>query len=337
MTRLKWGAAAVIALLFAATSAYAEQKTDVKSLVAAEKAARSMHSVTADFADRTADDFLAYLIRANAMLDEKKIMKPEHRAAVIVPAANALADSLIFQFDGFGAKLTADCRKKAPSLSPLIAAMVENEMDRLTEFLRADPEIIITLVMRNARAGKNLTVSRLMSGVAFETAEADSGAGFTKRLQRAKIVGDREVERVVRRRVEREADKITNSIADAYLTFFISAEKTLNAARIYDSSVRRSILEPKLRVAADTMLVDFDRFATVMESSFKGTGDRIERSVRPVLDSSRNRLSAFLRVDLSELKQSIAAARDEGQLPTGRSIKAQFDASERARPGGSAR
>lgn len=330
MRRMHLGVLAVIAGLFVATLAHAEQKDVGKSLAAAEEAARSIHGVVADFTDRTADDFLAYLIRANAMLDEKKIMKPEHRAAVIVPAANALADSLILQFDGFGAMLTADCRKKLPSIAPLIAAMVENENDRLTEFLRADPEIIITLVMRNARAGKNVTVSRLMSGVAFATAEADSGAGFTKRLQRAKIVGDREVERVVRRRVERESEKVTNSIADAYLAYFIAAEKTLNASRVYDSAVRRSLLEPKLRATADTMLADFDKFAAVMETSFKGAGDLIERNVGPVIATSRARLSAFLRVDISEMKLAIESVRDEGRTPSGREIKARFDAAERS-------
>ncbi|OGH55870.1 MAG: hypothetical protein A3G34_00430 [Candidatus Lindowbacteria bacterium RIFCSPLOWO2_12_FULL_62_27] len=258
----------------------------------------TQNSATA-LADKTAEDFLAYLVRVNASLDEKKITKPEHRAAVIAPAANELADSMLAEFDAFGVKLLAGWRKKAPQLSPIVSEMLDDEADRLTEFLRADPMMLVSRAARTSRLRVQEPIRQGMESMAAAVEAADSGPGFMRRLQRAQIVGDREVARVVRRRVGREAQKVGDRIADAYLTFFLASQKSLNESAIYDSAARRSILEPQSKAVSDSMLADFDAFTVATKQAFAGAGEIV-----PV---------------------AATAALDEGETPDGSNIRRALD------------
>lgn len=285
----------------------------------------TMRSSVAGMADRLAENYFEYLLKVNASLDERKIVKPAHRTAVIVPAANALGDSLIAEFDLFGADLLGPWSAKAPPLALFVEMTIANERERLVEFLRADPAIVLAAADRMARAGVEGSFGQFVSSVALATDDADSGAGLSARLRRAKIVGDHEVARVVSHRVRIEAAKVARPMAGAYIAFILKSEKAMRDEGIFDSGVRRSILAPEMKKVAEGMLADFDDYAATVKKSFTAGGDTIGAAAAKAVDAERARLAGFLATDHDILKAAIEEALNEGEAADGSLIMVRLE------------
>ena len=297
---------------------------NVEPASALEAAIEGTRSATRTLVQNLSDEFLKFVVRTAESLDTRGIVKPEHREAMMVPAGNVLVDTLVARFAAYEVVLTTRWAKAAPALAPGIVKMLEAERDRLEEFLRADPAII-ERIAKEATPPTTQATTLFMERVAEATAIADSGPGFTKRLQRAKIACDCEVERVVRRRVRMEAGKVADGIADGYVAFIVAAENALNKQYIFDSGVRRSILEPQAKTVADSMLRDYNAYAEATKKSFAGAGDLVSKPASAALEVERETLRRFLATDITLLKAVMEQALEDGDAADGRAVRGMIE------------
>lgn len=288
-----------------------EKQEPTEPAVALKAALEGVGAEAAKFADELAGDYLAFLLRAGESLDKAGVTKPAHRAAVLVPAANKAAAPLLAKFDDYAGSTRGLWRSKSAPLAAYVSASLDREADRLTEFLRADPLLVVG----------DAPVPDVMRNVAAATAKAESGPGFAARLRRAQVVGDGEVARVVKRRLSRESAAVGDGIADGYLSFLMAADKSLDQARVYDPKARGSVVGPQAKKTAESMLAEYDGYANTAREAFRGAGPVVEPAVEAALSAERARLSVFFGADLSALRAGIEAARDDGADPSGRTIR----------------
>ncbi|TPW21640.1 MAG: hypothetical protein FD126_484 [Elusimicrobia bacterium] len=291
----------------------------------AEKAVRVVEDAgkaAAKFADDLAREYAFFLLRVSAELDAKGVKKPSHREAMTVPQANALGGRLISQFGAYASGVRAAWYDKAPAFGGVMSHLLDVEADRLAEFVRADPGLVQPEL---ARAMKETGLGRIdfvAKSVAAATEKADSGPGLGKRLQRAQVVGDAEVARVVRRRVKQEAEVVGDGLTDAYLAFALSAEKTLDGEKLSNAAARKAVLGPQARDTAGKLLADFDRFAKAMGGAFAGSGKAAPEAAAAALKAERRRLEAFFETDTAVLR--VEAAR--GKPREGRAVRHALEA-----------
>lgn len=272
------------------------------------------------YAEGNAERFLEFVLRANDSLDSRGVTAPEHRAAVVVPAANKLAGSLIAEFDAFAQNLRGQWRSGAAPLAPVIERFLDRDRERFVEFVRADPTILLAVGRARAKASEKGPFGEAMADAAVAAEEADAGAGFAARLRRAAVVGDAEVERVTKRRVRIESEKVSDRIADSWVAFFLKSGGALDEARIASPAVRGSILGAEAKKVSAELLADYDRYATAMKESFAGGGPTVSRAADEAVDGDRARLLKFLSGDLKRLNAAVDEAKEEGAEPVGSEI-----------------
>lgn len=269
--------------------------------------------------DDLAREYAVFLLRVAAELDSKGVKKPAHREAMTVPKANELGSRLIAQFGAYASGVRSAWYEKAPAFGGAVSRLLDEEADRLAEFLRADPTLVLAELDLALKKTGIERIEFAMRGVAAATENADAGPGFGKRLQRAQVVGDSEVARVVRRRVRKEAEEVGDGLSDAYLAFALGAERALDGEKLTDAAARRAVMGGQASGTGKALLKDFDRFAEKMNGAFAGSGKAAPVAAAAVLKAERAHLERFFATDTAVLRAE--ASRGGGKPREGRAVR----------------
>ncbi|MBI5594741.1 MAG: hypothetical protein HY928_01490 [Elusimicrobia bacterium] len=290
---------------------------------AAPEAIRAAQADAAQATDALAREFAFFLLRADAALTEQGVKKPAHREAFLVPKADALGADLIRRSEDGARAALALWKSKAPALFPTMAEFYRLETDRLAEFVRADPDILLNEIPLGMGPQGIENPASLMAAVAAATEKADAGPGFGKRLQRAKAAGDLELARVAGRRVSLEARAVGDGLADAWLDFAAAAGGSLQG--IDDLDTRRAVLGPQASKTGGEFLGRYDRFAAAMRTSFAKAGRAAADAAEAAVALERARLERFFAADFAALETERRRAL-KAELPAdGRSVRRSLE------------
>ena len=280
----------------------------------------------AQVTDGLARSYVELLIGVDKYFDSAEITKPEHRFYLQERMMYDGIDTGLARFDAYSGDFQKRWATADPTYRIVLRGILANERDRLESFLRENPDIIRAIIRPLSESGKLGTVPTgdIMRRAREAGEAADTGDGFVDRLRRAARVGDAELRRVVTLKIRAPAVEFTDRIADNYAQFLVAAGQELDSGGITDTIARAFTLAGAKSLVADTMIAEYDQFASVTAGAFKGAGKVIEKAAAAALAAERNRIAAFLAVDPAEI---IEGSRDEdGKSIAGSALLRQMEA-----------
>lgn len=296
---------AVLSSLGVLASPAAAETTRDAAMGAGRKLMTSTRTAAAEMSYQLAGQYISYLANIDAMLDSQGVTMPEDRSYFLGVSRDTIAGPLLASYDTFASATEQSWSKKLPALVPVLSKMLQLEREKLDEFLRLDPVLVLRAADSAAASSVGAELPPRMVMERAELADADEYAklSFADKLRRAALAGDNKLRKVVRAEVGSASSQLSGQLSQQYETYLITVNRALDHEGVADTTVRRAILGPQCRTVRASMLAAYDAFAAKTQASFAGTTALIETEAAAVIAENRAALVAFLETDPMKYRQ----------------------------------